>query len=897
MKIKVHCLTAPSTGPQTPPVWRVSAVFCQVMMALLAGLVPQVWAADYFDPSLLSLSTGSQSTIDLTQFEHPGGQATGQYLVDIYMNNDLYQTRKVNFVRDDASGELMPELTTSQLSDMGVKIDTVKALSGLPAELVLPKALSTYINQAFTKFDFPRMRLNISVPQIYMRPDAANNVNPDLWQEGVPAFILNYNLSGNTTHTTYQGSSNDGQSLFGSFQSGLNLGAWRLRNTSSYSYNQSRFDQYDSESQAKSRESQSDSRWSTQQTYLQRDVIPLRSTLTLGETSTGYVAGQILDGFSYRGFNLTSNDAMLSGYLNTFAPVIKGIAQSNATVTVTQNGAVIYQTNVAPGPFRITDLSGSGTSGDLQVVIKEADGTTHGFRQSFTGLPIMQRTGQLRYELAGGQYYPGHGNYMNTRTPGFGMLTLIYGLPGNVTLYGGGIGAQNYQAGSLGTGFSLGMLGAISLDATHSRAKLDNSEQVLTGESYRARFSKSMLTSGTTVDLTAYRYSTRNFLSFQDANTTGYKSADGLPPWLNERRRSTFEVRLSQRLFDRYSLWLSGHRDNYWGSNRTNTTMSAGLGGATYGVGWGVSYSVDRIRGDGSWPENRQVSLNLNVPLSLFSSRASVSNTYLNYTMTHDSTGRVSNQVSTGGSLNQDGSVSWGASTSQSNQGGGNSGSLSAGYNGSYGQAGIGYNYTGSHSQGITYNASGGILVHPYGVTFGNAMGDSAILVRTPGISGVSVLSGNNVTTDRWGNAVSSSARSYGRNTINIDPSTLPDGALLSQTSNAVYPTAGAVVVTTFPVRTGQQFLMNLSYNGKPVPFGAIATLKGVKGVEADQGSIVGDGGQVYLSGMPEKGMLEVTWGKAQGAQCQAPFDIGPAPKDVKKGEFRALKVVDQACQ
>ncbi|MET1477617.1 fimbria/pilus outer membrane usher protein [Burkholderia sola] len=36
-----------------------------------------------------------------------------------------------------------------------------------------------------------------------------------------------------------------------------------------------------------------------------------------------------------------------------YAPVIRGVATSNAHVAVSQNGAVLYETNVAPGPFEI----------------------------------------------------------------------------------------------------------------------------------------------------------------------------------------------------------------------------------------------------------------------------------------------------------------------------------------------------------------------------------------------------------------------------------------------------------------------------------------------------------------------------------------------------------------
>ncbi|WP_373226775.1 fimbria/pilus outer membrane usher protein [Enterobacter cloacae complex sp. ESBL7] len=871
-----------------------SPVCIQVLLALSGVWSMSAVAGDYFDPSLLMFGSQGAQQVDLSQFESAGGQAAGTYRVDVYTNGEYFRTENITFTRSD-DGQLHPVLSPSDLDAMGVNLKSSSLLSAEPASSPLKKPLSAYIPQAFTKLDFSQMRLNVSVPQVSMKPNRDQVADPSLWQSGMPAFILNYNLSGNTSQYKSEGNRSDSQGLFGSFQSRLNLGAWRLRNSSTYSYNQQRYDQYDSLSSAKSRVVQSQQKWAVQQTNLQRDVVALRSQLTIGETSTGSVGSQVLDGFSYRGVGLMSSDAMIPGSMSGFAPVISGIAQSNAQVSVTQNGNLIYQANVAPGPFRFTDVSGSGTGGDLVVTITEADGTKHGFRQPYSSLPVMQRTGQLRYEVAAGQYYAGHGSTGSTGTPGFAMASAIYGLPGNITFYGGSIGAQNYQSVALGAGFSLWRLGAMSLDATHSRAKLSGDSDTLHGESYRARFSKSMLTTGTTVDLTAYRYSTRNYLSFNDANSRGYDTGSGLPVWLNYRRRSSFEVRMSQQLWDRYQLWVSGHRDNYWGSDKTNTTVSAGLSGALYRIGWSINYSVDRMRGNGDWPENRQWSLNLNVPMSLFGSASALAGSSINYSTSHDNSGRTSNQVSTGGSMLSDGSMYWSASQSQGNQGQGNSGSAALGYNGGYGQMNLGYNYDNNGGRGITYGASGGLVVHQHGVTLAQSIGDAAILVHTPGLSGVRVMNSDAVT-DYWGNAIVSSAQTYNRNNINIDPTSLPEGATPPSGSQAFYPTSGAVVVADYKIRMGQQLLMNLRYRDKPVPFGAIAVLKG--DTDAVQSAIVGDNGQVYLTGMPEKGTLQVKWGRSADAQCQVPFRLDkPVVRDRSDKTWHPLKTLDMNCQ
>ncbi|CAB0020665.1 unnamed protein product, partial [Nesidiocoris tenuis] len=52
------------------------------------------------------------------------------------------------------------------------------------------------------------MRLNISVPQLNMKPNQDNLADPALWQEGDTAFLLNYNLSGNTYESRNDTNSN-----------------------------------------------------------------------------------------------------------------------------------------------------------------------------------------------------------------------------------------------------------------------------------------------------------------------------------------------------------------------------------------------------------------------------------------------------------------------------------------------------------------------------------------------------------------------------------------------------------------------------------------------------------------------------------------------------------------
>ncbi|KER04299.1 FimD/PapC N-terminal domain-containing protein, partial [Photorhabdus temperata] len=270
-----------------------SPVFCRMMLVLLAGWHTQVTARDYFDPSLLEFGQSSGQTVDLSQFETAGGQAPGTYRVDIYINGTFFDSRDVTFQHNGAgSNELVPVLTPDLLEAAGVNVSSIPALKALPADKPMGSPLSKFIPQATAHLDFSQMKLGLSVPQIAMKPLENGLVDPKLWQEGIPAFLLNYNINGNRNRRSQSGNKQTSQSLFGSFNSGLNLGAWRLRNTATYSYSAQTYNWYDSFNGPVKKTTQSQQSWNFLQTYLQRDVVMLRSDLTIGDTSTGNVAGQ-----------------------------------------------------------------------------------------------------------------------------------------------------------------------------------------------------------------------------------------------------------------------------------------------------------------------------------------------------------------------------------------------------------------------------------------------------------------------------------------------------------------------------------------------------------------------------------------------------------------------------
>ncbi|EFN5664972.1 fimbria/pilus outer membrane usher protein [Escherichia coli] len=196
--------------------------------------------------------------------------------------------------------------------------------------------LQDRLADASTEFDVGQQHLSLSVPQIYVGRMARGYVSPDLWEEGINAGLLNYSFNGNSINNRSNHNAGKSNYAYLNLQSGINIGSWRLRDNSTWSYNSGSSNSSDS------------NKWQHINTSAERDIIPLRSRLTVGDS---YTDGDIFDSVNFRGLKINSTEAMLPDSQHGFAPVIHGIARGTAQVSVKQNGYDVYQTTVPPGPF------------------------------------------------------------------------------------------------------------------------------------------------------------------------------------------------------------------------------------------------------------------------------------------------------------------------------------------------------------------------------------------------------------------------------------------------------------------------------------------------------------------------------------------------------------------
>ncbi|MBS7549666.1 fimbria/pilus outer membrane usher protein, partial [Dietzia sp. Marseille-Q0999] len=149
-------------------------------------------------------------------------------------------------------------------------------------------------------------------------------------------------------------------------------------------------------------------------------------------------------------------------------------------------------------------------SGELDVRVEEQDGSVQAFKMNTASIPYLTRPGSWRFKLAAGK--PSDWQH-HARGPLFGTGEFSWGISNGWSLYGGALAGGDYNALSLGVGRDLMMFGALSFDATQSRARLPQQEKTLSGGSYRVSYSKTFDELDSQVTFAGYRFSQEDYMS------------------------------------------------------------------------------------------------------------------------------------------------------------------------------------------------------------------------------------------------------------------------------------------------------------------------------------------------------------------------------------------------
>ena len=806
-----------------------------------AGLTSNVVHADYsFDSSFLEIGGGNASSEVTEQVKALSqGQLPGIYRVDLSVDDRLVEQRDLHFIRETASqistpNGLFPCFSLQGLTDLGIDPTRLKN-----ADISTDNCV--YFNRDLTgvtyDYDFNKQQLNLQVPQAYIG-SVPFETRRKTWNDGEQVAFANYSFSG----SNYENQFGSRQSQFGSVHSGFNSGAWRFRNFSTWQ-----------------KSTQVDGDWKSVDTYVQRDLGNLMAIATVGESATD---SDLFDTISYRGVGIASDLDMLPDDARNFAPVVRGVANGRSLVTLRQRGYVISEQWVPSGPFALKDLYSTSGNGDIEVTIEGPNGERQVYIQSFSSVPYMLREGQQSYAVTAGQYRPADGA-QNTPKPGFVQGTYRRGLTEGTTLFGGSIVSEQYKSALLGFAHDFAGFGAISLDVTHAISDdMGTDAKTMSGQSYRFRYSKSIDLTDTSFSLIGYRYSTSGYYSFNEAinarsnnslapytDEMQYSSAT-FSPYLTGHMKSSFTANVSQQFGTYGGMYANLTKTDYWNRAKSNTSVQLGY---SFSVG-SASYNLGLAQNSGTGDDIRSVSLSVSLPLGNpgSSSRIGLSSN-------QDSAGNASRNATFSGSQLKDDALSYNLGVNQqvSDDDRVLGGSVAARYNAANAIWHGSYNKD-QNTRQMDYGVEGAVVAIRNTVMFTQPLGETNIIVATPGAADVGVLTKSGIKTNSSGYTIIPSAQPYRKNKVSLNTDSLSDNTDIANLVQEVTPNRGAFVLANFETHNGRRLLVSVSAsNGKPAPFAAEAQLYDLNGTLLST-AMVADKGRVFMTGVPDKARLQI---------------------------------------
>lgn len=793
-------------------------------------------------------------TVDLQRFSKGASVLPGIYKIIVMLNTERLTIAEVEFrngennVVDACIPEKVFELISFKkeqikFTQWDVLVDNKKCTR-----------IQDIIPEATQEFDSEGQQLNLSIPQVYINKQPRGSVPPSMWDSGIPALMLGYNMNGYES----KNSNYESKSFYSSINSGLNIGAWYLRHNGSWNWSQEQGGKY-----------------SVLNTYVQRDIPVIWGRLTAGQLNT---SGQLFDTLPITGAQVASDERMLPQSQRGYAPEIRGVAKTNAKVTVKQNGQRIYETTVSPGAFVISDLYPTGYGGNLDVTIEEADGSQQNFSMPYSSVSQLLRPGSVHYSVSAGRLRSD--NVSND--PTFTEVTWQQGFTNLLTGYVGLQGNQDYQAIKIGAALGL-PVGAVAFDITQSKARLPDRD-AMSGQSYQISYSKLINETNSNITLAAYRFSSSGYMDYLTAMETLDDLQHGNSGYQIQRQKSRFTLNVSQGLQEGWGqLYVSASLENYWNQESTERQYQIGYSNS---YKW-VNYSLNVSRSQDEWGGS-QTSYFLNFSIPLWESHDMGSYApQLSMSYNQDSEGQSSEQALISGTLGAQNQYSWTVSGTH-DASAGTSSDLGGGYKGSLASL------SASWSQGRDYHRAslgmtGTLVAHSGGITLSPYTGDTFTLVEAKGAEGAAIPSYPGVAIDRFGYALFPASNPYQLNDVVIDPKGISENAELENTSQKIVPRYGAIVKAKFDSRQGRPVLIQADYAGKTLPFGADVFDDNGVGV-----GVVSQGSLIYARVPTDKGTLHVKWGAETDEQCSVNYTLAPETENTKK---TALKQYVESCR
>ncbi len=837
----------------------VASLFMSLLARPATGQQPVEFDATF-------LRGASSRGLDVTRFANRNPIPAGEYESDLYVNNEWKGKTHLQFRELTSGGAsvLCMNDTVLRILDLDAsRLSSGKTMKRNDKADIQCLAAADAVPQADFIYRLDDFRLDVNIPQAYLKQRPRGYINPDIWQTGVPTAYLNYDYNFYQTTTTGRNKTNNTQFL--NLNGGVNVANWHYRHQGSFNWTNTTTHHNDGRRSP---------RYHAYTNYLQRDIPLLKSQIMAGDFTTN---NALFDAMSIRGVQLFSDDRMLPDSLQGFAPAVRGIAHSNALVTIRQNANIIHETTVPPGPFEINDLHSSSYGGDLHVTVSEANGSATTFTVPFNTLSQLLRPGRLRYQIAAGRLRFGQTTLKNRVL----QTSLQYGMNNWLTVNAGFTGSERFRAILAGGAFNT-PLGAFGLDAISSRT-IPVYGKPQSGLTWRVSYSNYFASTKSNIALTATRYPSKGYDSI--LNIPLHDNENRLTPrfWsAQDRQKHQLQLTLNQPFSDNWgSAYLTAQANDYWNRSGRNTTVQAGYSNSYKTISYTLSFSRSREYYTGKSSNN--VFLSFSIPIGKTGAHSLTAQAG-----TRNNNGAYASSM-LAGSFGHNKAYLYTLATSHDP--GGNSGSVSGSYRSSYGVFGTSASISSGYRQ-LGMSASGAAIVHPKGISFSEQVGNPFAIISAPGAAGATVASGSNAQLDADGLAIVSYLNPYQINTISIDPQGAATNVEFDATSYQVIPRANSAVLVELKTKTGAGVLFQITLpDGSFPPLGT-----DVLDEEGNSLGFVAQQGYVFVRGPKPAGSLQLRWGATASARCKAPYKLQPAVLSDKQSANQFVKVEVQ-CQ
>ncbi|WP_312055630.1 outer membrane usher protein [Pantoea brenneri] len=828
-----------------------------IMLALaLSGTAGRVTAQDSLPASADSLSEEAipaaaevtefntdvmdvkdRSNIDVSHFARSGYVMPGDYPLTLKVNGSEVREVTVTFAvpPDDPHGS-EPCLTTEMVELLGLKEDVAGKLAWKTLNGQQCLNMTSVPGMTATG-DLGSGSLRVSVPQAYLEYSSPDWDPPSRWDEGIAGLLFDYNLNATQQFAARDG---DSSSVSGNGTAGANIGPWRLR--------------ADWQGQRYSTGGHTSQNFQWSRYYLYRALPGLGAKLTLGEAD---LDSGLFDSFRFVGASVATDDNMLPPNLQGYAPEVTGVARTNAKVTISQQGRVIYQSQVAPGPFRIQELSQS-VAGTLDVRVEEQDGRVQTFKVDTAQIPYLTRPGMVRYKLAAGK--PTDWKHRVQGDP-FATGEFSWGVSNGWSLFGGLVGSKNYAALAVGIGRDLLAFGAVSFDVTESQATLPNGEKKQ-GGSYRLSYSKRFEKIDGQVTFAGYRFAEKDFMSMSDYLETRFDDRS----WgmTRGRQKELYTITMSKALRD-YKMSLFGNYSHrtYWDrpdQDRYSVTLSQYL---DIGSWKNISISLTGYRSQYWGVKDDGAYLSLSIP---WSNGGSVS-----YNAQSTRSG-ISQTAGWYDSIDNNNSYSLQAGTDAKNR------KTASGYlthNGDVARGSLSASYSEGEYSSVGLSVQGGATATRHGAALHpvSTNGGTRLMLDTGEAAGVPLKNSSVVQhTNHFGKAVVTGMNSYWRSSAGVDVDSLGDDMEVSHPLTELTMTEGAIGYRKLDVMMGRKMMAVMKFaDGSSPAFGSVVWR------DTHQVGVVDDNGSVWLAGVEPGVQMEVRENETPVCQFRVPQKLPAA--------------------